>query len=186
MELRSVVGALTATIAVGTLASSGSLVLITSYLHRLASQIDDNLQSVRAAEEIQLELLWHARNTNLAVLLANPELAAAAVESQAAIYDWYSMARRYVGSPREEALIDRLEREIESYFAEHASLEAAGLSAAASSYQMKLFAMSLSLPPSRTSATRFDRFLEESSPRRRGGAESASKGVTLSASPPPR
>ena len=77
MELRSVVGALTATIAVGTLASSGSLVLITSYLHRLASQIDDNLQSVRAAEEIQLELLWHARNTNLAVLLANPELAAA-------------------------------------------------------------------------------------------------------------
>lgn len=130
MELRRVVGALTATIAVGTLASSGSLVLITSYLHRLASQIDDNLQSVRAVEEIQVQLLWHARNTNQAVLLASPELAAAATESQAAIYDWYFEARRYVGSPREQALVDRLEREIESYFAEHASLDAAGLSGA--------------------------------------------------------
>ena len=128
MELRRVVRALTVTIAVGTLASSGSLVLITSYLHRLAGQIDSNLQSVRAAEEIQLQLLWHARNTNQTALLADAELTEAVVESRSAVYRWYAEARRYVGSLREQEVIDRLEREIDSYFAEHTSLDVAGLS----------------------------------------------------------
>jgi two-component system sensor histidine kinase MtrB len=127
MELRKVVRVLAVTIALGTVASSASLILITSYLHRLASQIDSNLQSVRAAEEIQLNLLWHARNANQATLLANPELAAAAVESQSAVYQWYTESRRYVGSLREKELVDRLEQEIDSYFEEHAALAAAGI-----------------------------------------------------------
>jgi two-component system sensor histidine kinase MtrB len=129
MELRKVVRVLTATIVVGTLASSASLVLITSYLHRLAIQIDSNLQSVRAAEEIQLHLLWHARNTNQAALLENPELAAAAVDSQSLVYEWYAEARRYISSLHERDVVERLGDEIEAYFGEHAMLAAAGISA---------------------------------------------------------
>ncbi len=124
MELRKVVRVLAVTIAVGTVASSASLILITSYLHRLASQVDSNLQSVRAAEEIQLNLLWHARNANQATLLADAEVAAAAGESQSAVYRWYTEARRYVGTLGEQELVDRLGHEIDSYFAEQATLAA--------------------------------------------------------------
>lgn len=129
MELRKVVRVLTATIVVGTLASSASLVLISSYLHRLAIQIDSNLQSVRAAEEIQLHLLWHSRNTNQAALLENPELAAAAVDSQSSVYEWYAEARRYLSSLQERDVVDRLGEEVDAYFGEHAILAAAGISA---------------------------------------------------------
>ncbi len=127
MELRKVVRILAVTIAIGTIASSASLILITSYLHRLASQIDNNLQSVRAAEEIELHLLWHARNTNQATLLSGPELATAVLESQSAVYQWYTEARRHVGSRLEQEVVDRLGQEIDSYFEQHAALEAAGL-----------------------------------------------------------
>jgi len=100
MELRKVVRVIAVLIAVCTLASAGSLVFITTYLYRLTSQIDASLQSVRAAGEIELQLLWHARNTNQANFMSAPELAAGAAKVHASVLSWVEVARLYVSSTR--------------------------------------------------------------------------------------
>jgi signal transduction histidine kinase len=128
-ELRSIVGFLTALIIVGTLASAGSLIVITSYLHRLTTQIDANLQSVRAAEEIQLQLLRHARNVNQASLMNAPFLAEAAEEARLGVLRWLNTAKAYIGSNDEAAILAKLETELDVYFSEQAELASAGLPA---------------------------------------------------------
>jgi signal transduction histidine kinase len=128
-ELRGIVRLLTAVIVCCALGSVGSLVFITSYLHRLTVQIDANLQSVRAAEEIQLQLLWHARNLNRASLMDSPAFSAAALEAQVGVLRWLETAREYVGSKEEANILAELEREIDVYFSEQAELATAGLSA---------------------------------------------------------
>ena len=57
MELRKIVWLGIGVVGVTTLASSASLIGITTYLHRLTTQIDSNLQSVRATQEIEVQLL---------------------------------------------------------------------------------------------------------------------------------
>lgn len=129
MELRKVVRVVTVAIALCAATSSGSLIFITSYLHRLTSQIDANLQSVRAAEEIELQLLWHARNTHQANLTSAPELAAEAAQAQVEVLRWLDAARMYVGSAEEAAILAGLEHELDVYFTEQEELARAGLSA---------------------------------------------------------
>jgi signal transduction histidine kinase len=129
MELRKIVRVIATVIAICTTASAGSLILITTYLHRLTTQIDANLQSVRAAEEIELQLLWHARNTNQANLMGAPELIADAAEAHAKVLGWLETARLYVGSADEAQILERLEQELEVYFAKQAELAMAGLPA---------------------------------------------------------
>jgi signal transduction histidine kinase len=129
VALRSLVRLLTALIAFCVVASAGSLVFITGYLHRLTVQIDANLQSVRAAEEIELQLLRHARSLNQASLMSAPALAVAASEAQLEVLRWLETARQYVGSHDEAAILVKLEEQLDVYFAEQAELAAAGLPA---------------------------------------------------------
>jgi signal transduction histidine kinase len=103
--------------------------LITGYLHALTVQIDANLQSVRAAEEIELQLLRHARNLNQASLMSSPALAVAASEAQLEVLRWLETARRYVGSNDEAAVLAKLEDELDVYFSKQGELAAAGLPA---------------------------------------------------------
>ncbi len=129
VHLRSIVRLVTGLIGFCALASAGSLVSITGYLHRLTTQIDANLQSVRAAEEIELQLLWHARNLNQASLMSAPALAAQASEAQVQVLRWLETARQYVGSDDEAAILAKLEDELDVYFERQAELAAAGLPA---------------------------------------------------------
>jgi signal transduction histidine kinase len=129
MRLRRVVTLLTVLVVLGTLASSGSLLAITRYLHRLTGQIDSNLQSVRAAEEIQLNLLWHARHTNQSSLMGEPAFAESAEYAQSKVQDWYAVALHYVASDAEQIILERLAAELEAYFMEQAWLASAALSA---------------------------------------------------------
>jgi signal transduction histidine kinase len=129
MELRKIVRVIATVIAICTMASAGSLIFITTYLHRLTTQIDANLESVRAAEEIELQLLWHARNTNRATLMDAPELAADAAQAHATVLAWLETARLYVGSADEARILARLEQELQVYFAKQAELAMAGLPA---------------------------------------------------------
>jgi signal transduction histidine kinase len=129
MDLKVVVRWVTASIAFCALMSAGSLIFITSYLHRLTTQIDANLQSVRAAEEIELQLLWHARNLNQASLMGAPALAAEAGQAQVQALRWLETAREFVGSDEEAAIVAKLEDGLDVYFARQAQLSAAGLPA---------------------------------------------------------
>jgi signal transduction histidine kinase len=127
--LKAIVRGLTALIVACALATAGSLVFITSYLHRLTTQIDANLQSVRAAEEIELQLLWHARNLNQASLMSAPALAAEASRAQVEVLRWLGTAHEYVSSDAEAAILAKLGDELDVYFAKQAQLATAGLPA---------------------------------------------------------
>jgi signal transduction histidine kinase len=122
LELRHCVRVITASIGLCAVLTATSLVGITSYLHRLTNQVDANLQSVRAAEEIELQLLFHARNVNQANLLSAPERRSIAAQAQAEVLRWLDSARRYVGSAEEAEVLATLEADLDVYFAEQAEL----------------------------------------------------------------
>jgi signal transduction histidine kinase len=122
LQLRKVVPALTVAISLCALVSAGALIFITSYLHQLTDQVDANLQSVRAAEEIQLQLLLHSRNLNQAGLMSAPELRADAARAQADVLRWLDAARQHVGTEEESVILARLETELDLYLAKQAEL----------------------------------------------------------------
>jgi signal transduction histidine kinase len=128
MHLRSIVSLLTTLLVAAALASSGSLITVTSALHRQANSIENNLESVRSVEEIELELLWHARNSHLASLTGEPDYADAAREADEQAHAWYQRAHRHVGDEAERSAFERLASSIGAYFAEHEELARASLS----------------------------------------------------------
>lgn len=128
MELRKIVWLGIAVVGLTTLASSASLIGITSYLHRLTSRIDSNLQSVRAAEEIELQLLWHARYLHLADLTGDPRHHSAAAEAVEELNRWLESAERYAASSDENVVLHRLQEALAGYLAEQTRLAALGRS----------------------------------------------------------
>jgi two-component system sensor histidine kinase MtrB len=128
MELRKIVWLGIAVVGVTTLASSASLIGITSYLHRLTTQIDSNLQSVRATQEIEVQLLWHARYLHLADLTGDPRHDGGAEEAVGELNRWVQSAERYASSPGENAVLHRLREAVEEYLTEQTRLGALGRS----------------------------------------------------------
>jgi signal transduction histidine kinase len=128
MPLRSFVSLLTSLLVTAALASSGSLITITSLLHRQTNSIENNLESVRSVEEIELELLWHARNSHLASLTGDPLYLEAVRQADADAHGWYGRALRHVGDGAERAAFDRLAASLREYFTQHDELTRASLS----------------------------------------------------------
>ena len=128
MHLRHIVTLLTTLLVVAAVASAGSLITITSLLHDQTNGIEVNLESVRAVEEIELGLLWHARNSYLARLTGKPDYAEAARVAGEEARAWYERADRYVGDPAEQSAVERLAASIDDYFSDHESLARAALS----------------------------------------------------------
>lgn len=120
MELRKIVWRGVAVIALTAAASSASLIGITSYLHQLTNQIDRNLQSVRAAEEIQLQLLWHARHLYLADVMGDPDGYKAAERDIETLWRWFDTARAYSTAGEETATLQRLGTSLDYYLADQA------------------------------------------------------------------
>jgi signal transduction histidine kinase len=118
MELRKAVAVATVVMGSSSVACAGALVAITSYLHSLTAQVENHLHSVRAAEEIEVQLLWHARDMHLAALTGEPGRSAAAAAAKAELDDWYAAAEGYVGSPEERAVLARLGEKLAAYFRE--------------------------------------------------------------------
>jgi signal transduction histidine kinase len=128
MELRKIVWLGIGVAGITTLMSSASLIGITSYLHRLTTQIDSNLQSVRATQEIEVQLLWHARYLHLADLTGDPQHDLAAAEAVGELSRWVQSAERYTGSPSENAILHRLREAVDEYLTEQTRLGALGRS----------------------------------------------------------
>jgi signal transduction histidine kinase len=85
-----------------------SLAVLTTYLHRTTVELETGLQSVRLAEEMQIDLLTYIR-TGDAFLKARV---------QADLLRKLHEARQYAGTPEEEALLRETERLITSHFGE--------------------------------------------------------------------
>jgi signal transduction histidine kinase len=128
MELRVLVRVFGVLLALTALLSSGSLIVITNYLHSLTSRVEGNLESVRAAEEIELHLFWHARHWHLVQLTGESRYAAEAAEAHAQVLRWQASARRHIGSADEQMILGNLERSIDAYFREQMHLASIGMS----------------------------------------------------------
>jgi signal transduction histidine kinase len=83
-----------------------SLVVLTNYLHRTTLELETALQSVKLAEEMQIDLLNY-------IGTADPIVRARA---EAELRLKLHLARQYVGSPDEEALLRDAERLTDAYF----------------------------------------------------------------------
>ena len=122
MELRPLVRSFSVLVGLGAIASSMSLIWITSQLHTLTNQIDTHRESVRAAQEIELQLLLHAQNVHLADIAGELSYGAAATEASVEMRRWFLEASRHVGSMEEESILERLGLSLDSYLTEQARI----------------------------------------------------------------
>jgi two-component system sensor histidine kinase MtrB len=83
-----------------------SLVLLTTYLHRTTVELETGLQSVRLAEEMQIDLLTYIRTSD--------EFLRTRVEND--LRKKLHEARQYAGTPEETGLLTDSERLIEEHF----------------------------------------------------------------------
>lgn len=126
MRLRRLVWVFTIAMSVITLTGAAALVVITDYLHTLTMALGNNLESVRAAEEIELRLLWHDRYSHLASLTTDRSYDDAAQRASTEIHTWYEIARQHVGTEAERQTLDRLVATVDRYLTEQTRLLRSG------------------------------------------------------------
>jgi len=107
MSLHRILSLFVTVIAVLALGAAISLAVLTTYLHRTTVELETGLQSVRLAEEMQIDLLTYIQTRD-------PFLRTR-VESD--LRRKLHEARQYAGTPEEEALLRDIERLITSHFA---------------------------------------------------------------------
>ncbi|WP_437515380.1 HAMP domain-containing sensor histidine kinase [Sorangium sp. So ce1099] len=120
-SLRSIVQGVTATMAVLLLLSAAGMGLLTTFLHRTSRLIDDSVESVRLAMELQQQMTHY--NGTLALASAEgalgsaedigPELEAIVAGADRRLGE----VRKYVGSPEEEQLLREVAQRMHDYFA---------------------------------------------------------------------
>ncbi|WP_437767928.1 HAMP domain-containing sensor histidine kinase [Sorangium sp. So ce281] len=117
-----------AVLAVLLLLSTAAMWLLTTFLHRTALLIDDSVDGVRLAMELQQQMTQYNRLSNLALASAEGSLASAedtgpALEAIVAGADRRLVeVRKYVGSPEEESLLREVEQGMHDYFASRRAL----------------------------------------------------------------
>ncbi len=128
MPLRHIVTLLTTLLVIAAVASSGSLIAVTGFLNEQTSSIENNLESVRSVEEIELELLWHARNNHLASLTGDPQYLEAARQGSDDAQVWYQRAHRHAGNAAEQSAFEKLSASLDDYFSAYESFARSTLS----------------------------------------------------------
>ncbi|KYF92913.1 hypothetical protein BE17_12280 [Sorangium cellulosum] len=117
-----------AVIAVLLLLSAAAMGLLTTFLHRTSRLIDDSVEGVRLAMELQQQMTQYNRLSNLTLASAERGLAPAEDSGPAleAIVTGANRrlveVRKYVGSPEEESLLREVEQRMHDYFASRSTL----------------------------------------------------------------
>ncbi|WP_437563151.1 ATP-binding protein [Sorangium sp. So ce542] len=127
-SLRSMVHGAIATIAVLLLLSAAAMSLLTSFLHRTSRLIDDSVEGVRLAMELQQRMTQYNVLSNLTLAsaeagLVRPRDNSPALEAIVAGADRRLVeVREYVSSPEEESLLREVEQRMHDYFAARTAL----------------------------------------------------------------
>src|SRR5687768_7637756 len=142
MSLRTVLTAAMSILAVLAILAAGSLIILTSYLHRSASELRAGIESVHFVEEAQVDLLVHSRAADPVVragiesvhfveeaqvdLLVHSRAADPVVraEIEQRIRRRITDARRYVTSDHEGEIVARVEQRLNTYLADGRTTEA--------------------------------------------------------------
>src|SRR5262249_54251866 len=112
MSLHRILSLFVCAIAVLALGAAVSLAVLTSYLHRTTVELETGLQSVRLAEEMQIDLLTYIR--------ARDAFLRTRVQSD--LIRKLHESRQYSSTSEEDALLTEAERLITSHFGENGQL----------------------------------------------------------------
>ncbi|HLM73361.1 MAG TPA: HAMP domain-containing protein, partial [Polyangiaceae bacterium] len=114
MSLRTVLTAAMSILAVLAMLAAGSLIVLTSYLHRSASELRAGIESVHFVEEAQVDLLIHSRAVDPVVR----------AEIEQRIRRGITGARRYITSDHEGEVLAGVEQRLNTYLADGRTTEA--------------------------------------------------------------
>lgn len=109
-------GALSGLVAVA-LVAAAALVLLTTSLHQLVADLATHTEAIRAADEVERQLLLHNRLATRELVTGEPELRRQRAASQRSVWRELAEVEAFVGSPEEEALLARARARLARYFA---------------------------------------------------------------------
>jgi signal transduction histidine kinase len=95
--------------------TAGALITITTRMERNSEWLWQAVESVRAAEEIEIALLLHSREHRLLALTGDEHHLAAMQEAEVQLRHWLSEAHDFVGSPQEAAVLQEVSASITEY-----------------------------------------------------------------------
>jgi signal transduction histidine kinase len=126
MSLRGLLSGIAGATLVLALMAAGALVTITSRMEKNSALLWQAVESVRAAEELEITLLLHNRERRLLGSTGEERHAVAMREKEQGLRKWLSEAKRLVGSPEEAAILQELTESTTQYLARTAQLMAEG------------------------------------------------------------
>ncbi len=116
MSLKAILSATVVALATLALGAAASLVLLTSFLHRVTDTMGVAMQGVRLAEELQVDLLTHTRLSEVPPPLGSPR-AAHLAQVETAIHGRLAEVSGIVTSPEEQRIVQEVERTLNAYLA---------------------------------------------------------------------
>ncbi|HVG64312.1 MAG TPA: HAMP domain-containing sensor histidine kinase [Hyalangium sp.] len=126
MSLRRLLGCVTGGGLLLALTVAAALMAITTRMNQNTQRIVLAVESVRAAEEIEIALLVHNRERRLLALTGEESHAAAMRDALEQLQDWLHKAENFVGSSEERAIILKLTEDTQEYLAQVEQLRAQG------------------------------------------------------------
>jgi two-component system sensor histidine kinase MtrB len=114
MSLRAMLASVMAVLSVLVLAAAGSLVVLTSYLHRVTDRLSDSMEGVHLAEEMEVELLAHYwRSSQPPGVAREPVLGLSSFERE--FPSRLEKLSRLQATAQEQALIRDIQGSVASY-----------------------------------------------------------------------
>lgn len=115
MSLKAVLTAILAVLSLIVLAAGSSLVLLTSYLHRMTADLGAAVEGVRIAEELEVQLLTHYRQGDL-LLHQLPDAQTIPLEFvEAQLQLLLNEIEPLAATPREQAMIQNIRQRVAAY-----------------------------------------------------------------------
>ncbi|WP_224372697.1 sensor histidine kinase [Hyalangium versicolor] len=135
MSLRSLLTGVAGAILLLALAISTALVTITKRMERDSLQLGQTVESVRAAEEIEIALLLHSHEQQLLELTGDAIHATVMSDAEKNLQHWLTEARKFIGSSEEASILQELTRNSTEYLAIEQRLRSQGRTSIAESLQ---------------------------------------------------
>lgn len=106
-KLSGILAAITVVVTSLAVIASGALMVLTTYLHRTSTILAASVESIRLAEEAEIDLLLHQRTTDRILKLS--------IESE--LQHRLTSARRYAATDEQARVMDRAVSSVEAYIA---------------------------------------------------------------------
>jgi signal transduction histidine kinase len=107
-----------------TLAAAFALILLTTYLHQITTDMAETIESARLGSELQVDLLQHARLSDVALSASDADSAVARVALERVLASKLREMARHARGPSEARVLDRATGTIAAYMALRRDAEA--------------------------------------------------------------